>query len=417
MTCSDATASASTRCAIADDRKDDDGGGFAELIVKIGAALGFNEVRLRWKLRRWGNSAQRFKRRAEQRADHVKYAHKTCGECGAVQDKDAKRCASCGAKLRARQWQMLRRIGLTMPEFLSISTLIGAGIAICYVMEIAANGGQGLLDMSAAVVIDHGGNYAPMTRGGDWWRLGTAMFLHFGLWHAGFNLFALSIVGPHVEDMYGRPFAAFLYLVTGIAASVASLFITDGFSAGASGAIMGLIGVAAAAGHMEGTSSGKAVRDQMLKWLVYTTLFGFVIGADHAAHFGGFAAGALFGALVKPRAVYLRKSKTWASVLGLVSVVALAAIVFFTLFPPRSAYVDGLTNDYRALFDREFATTIQVCDSGQAPDEWKDQCTFLEDERRRCSHGEDAWLDDRAVPEERARFRAYCAAIEKPAAD
>jgi rhomboid protease GluP len=64
---------------------------------------------------------------------------------------------------------------------------------------------------------------------------------------------------------------------------------------------MGLIGVAAGWGQRDGTRMGLNIRDQMVKWLIYTVFFGFMIGADNAAHIGGFVSGALFGYFYKPR--------------------------------------------------------------------------------------------------------------------
>src|SRR6185295_9802622 len=91
-------------------------------------------------------------------------------------------------------------------------------------------------------------------------------------------------------------------MVTGILAGWGSeLWGLYGVGIGASGALMGLIGLAAGWGHREGTSMGRIIRDQMVKWGIYTIVFGFFIHADNVAHAAGFISGALLGLVSRPR--------------------------------------------------------------------------------------------------------------------
>src|SRR6185295_15033722 len=101
-------------------RPDDDA--WIEKVVGIAGALGFNQMRVRWKLIRWQESRRKARRWREQRIAHISYQHKTCHECGAVQDRNEAICTQCGAKLTSRTLQVLQRIGLTTPEFVSMST-------------------------------------------------------------------------------------------------------------------------------------------------------------------------------------------------------------------------------------------------------------------------------------------------------
>src|SRR5258706_13608934 len=75
----------------------------------------------------------------------------------------------------------------------------------------------------------------------QWWRLVTAMFLHGGLIHIGFNMMSLMQLGPALEVLYGSARYLFLYVVTGALGFMASA-LTGHFSIGASGALLGLIG-------------------------------------------------------------------------------------------------------------------------------------------------------------------------------
>jgi hypothetical protein len=85
------------------------------------------------------------------------------------------------------------------------------------------------------------------------------------------------------------------------------LMAASGVSIGASGAVMGLIGLAAGWGQRDGTRIGRDTRNQMLKWCAFTLVFGVLIGADNAAHVVGFVAGGVIGLAVPPQA--LRRSE------------------------------------------------------------------------------------------------------------
>src|SRR5881396_1367101 len=79
---------------------------------------------------------------------------------------------------------------------------------------------------------------------GQWWRFVTPIFIHIGLLHLFFNSYALWIVGPQVEKIYGSTRFVILYVVTGVAGVFGSYFYhPQSISAGASGAIFGLFGV------------------------------------------------------------------------------------------------------------------------------------------------------------------------------
>src|SRR5262249_7028626 len=157
-------------------------------------------------------------RRREQWVTHVRYQHKTCPECGAVQDRDEKVCTACGAALTRRGIQVLQRIGLTTPQVLSMSTLVTLAILGVYLrVWIAAGGGLG--SPSAPLLRDFGGHWPPDTAEQPW-RLVTAIFLHAGLWHLGFNLLAIATIGPRVEALYGRLTMLMVFVVTGTLANL-----------------------------------------------------------------------------------------------------------------------------------------------------------------------------------------------------
>ncbi len=270
-----------------------------EKVVNVAGNLGFNKTRLRWKLIRWQDKRRKAANLREQQKLHIGYAHKTCGECGAIQDKDETVCTACGSKLGKRAFQVMGRLGILMPVAISMSTLLAIGILIVYArVWIAAGGGFG--SPSGYLLVDFGGRWPPLMHD-EPWRLLTAVFLHAGIMHLGFNVLAIASVGPQLEELYGRATMLGMFVITGVLANVGALQVGKlAVGIGASGGLMGLIGIIAGYGQRLGTARGRGLRDAMLKWSAYTIIFGFAVGADNWAHVFGLIAGGLFGFFVRP---------------------------------------------------------------------------------------------------------------------
>jgi membrane associated rhomboid family serine protease len=324
-------------------------------VSRIAGALGMNQVRVRWKLQNWANKRERKRRAREQRSQHVHYQHKVCSACGAVQDRSARVCSSCGTKLSARWQQVVARTGLTSPALISVSTLIGTMLVLVFGKSMMINQSHDIMSIHPMTLVEQGGSFPPIVSAyHEYWRFGTAIVLHAGLWHLGFNLLALVIISPRIEEAYGRAQTLGAFVLTGLVASAVSHYFGSegGVSIGASGAIMGLIGMAAGWGHRSGTQSGIELRNDMLKWLAYTMVFGFFIGADHAAHLGGFAAGGALGYVSNPRWMMARHRTWMRAVVAVVSFALLAAFCVFAIFPETVDMV-GLPHGSQAELEAE----------------------------------------------------------------
>jgi len=151
----------------------------------------------------------------------------------------------------------------------------------------------------------YGANNGAATTDGEWWRLVTSMFLHFGLLHLVLNMWALFQAGHFVEKLLGRRLYALAYFGSGIISSLASILWHGDrmWSAGASGAIFGVYG--ALLGYMLHEKRGmpRSVFQPMFKSTLafagYNLLYGLVHpGIDNAAHIGGFLGGIVIGWLV-----------------------------------------------------------------------------------------------------------------------
>lgn len=132
---------------------------------------------------------------------------------------------------------------------------------------------------------------------GQWWRLLSAGFLHHGVLHLGVNGFALWILGSKIEKVLGTQRYAVVYAASLLGGGISSYLFTQGVSAGASGAIWGLLValLALAHGHPPILPSGlaRALRPISVQYVVLNMALSFVPGIDWAAHFGGGAAGGL----------------------------------------------------------------------------------------------------------------------------
>ena len=157
---------------------------------------------------------------------------------------------------------------------------------------------------------------------GEIWRLLTIVLVHDPtfLLHLLFNMYALYIAGPIVEQLYGARRFVLFYLLAAAGGSMASFAFGAGqYAVGASGAIFGLFGilfVATRAHHPALDRRGRALVGQIGMLLIINLAFGFAVGSqiDNVAHIGGLATGALLGlAFVPGRARTLRSFWTTAS--------------------------------------------------------------------------------------------------------
>ncbi len=179
--------------------------------------------------------------------------------------------------------------------------LVGANVLVFAVMAAA---GAGILRPDAAVHVRFGSNLGILTLGGEWWRLATAVFIHFGILHLGFNMWALWDAGRLVERLYGTGRFVLVYAFAGLAGSIASLAWNPAVnSAGASGAIFGVFGALLAflLDHRNGVPLAlmRSLRNSALVFVAFAIAFGAIHpGIDNAAHLGGLAGGVLMGALL-----------------------------------------------------------------------------------------------------------------------
>ena len=154
-------------------------------------------------------------------------------------------------------------------------------------------------------------SYHLIVEDGEYWRLLTSTFLHAHALHLLLNMGILFLLGSLLEGVYGRNRFLFLYLISAIISSVASLpFVRNALGVGASGAVFGLIGVAVALGlrYKERLPRrlGRILGLRLLPFIGIDILLGFFVfpnfnyNVNNAAHLGGLFAGFVGGLVLAP---------------------------------------------------------------------------------------------------------------------
>lgn len=144
------------------------------------------------------------------------------------------------------------------------------------------------------VLIEFGAKVNSLIQAGEVWRLLTNIFIHIGILHLIFNLYALWALGPLAEEIFGHPKFLMIYIFSGLGGSVASFLFSPALSAGASGAIFGLLG-ALLYYCIKRPNLWKSGLGMNLV-IVILVNFGFGLsqpGIDNYAHLGGLLIGTL----------------------------------------------------------------------------------------------------------------------------
>ncbi len=179
--------------------------------------------------------------------------------------------------------------------------------------------------------IAFGADYGPLTLGGQWWRLFTSMFVHFGIVHLGLNMWCLWNLGRAAERLLGRFSYLLAYLASGIFGSIASVYWhPQAAGAGASGAIFGLAGVLVSFVYLKKTPAHLQVNSKMLgslgTFIAYNLIFGAAIpGISNAAHIGGVVMGLAVGALLPSASADESSRRTRLSIVVTLTAIALIA--------------------------------------------------------------------------------------------
>jgi membrane associated rhomboid family serine protease len=247
-----------------------------------------------------------------------------CRNCGALVGAQETACSACDAPVAASRPEReaadathaydaetvrFARAVLARP---AIFTFVFVAVNVFVYLLMHFSGGT----ENHEVLRAFGAKYNTLINRGEWWRLVTPVFIHIGWLHLIVNMYSLFMLGPYVERLYGSARFVFFWIVTGIAGVAASYFASsvggkpgvmgrflfrggDGPSAGASGALFGLVGVLFVFGikyrHELPEGFKRAFGLGMLPTILINLFIGYTIPfIDNAAHLGGLAAGMIF---------------------------------------------------------------------------------------------------------------------------
>lgn len=266
---------------------------------------------------------------------------KLCPACGTLVGATATRCHQCGASMTfgmaAASRSLSRLLPTTSPATYGILTLscllYGASLlATIRSSGLQAPGGSGfsalmgLGGINGQVLFKFGASLPWPVDLLQPWRFIMATFLHASLLHIGFNMWVLMDIGPQIEELYGSARYLFMYVITGIGAYLLSSLVGRHPSVGGSGSLLGLIGVLLAITTNRRSASMQMLRSQLIRWLIYIGIMGFVFsGIDNYAHLGGFITGFILGKIMVDRAPSSPEERTRANLLGWAAGLAVAA--------------------------------------------------------------------------------------------
>jgi rhomboid protease GluP len=266
---------------------------------------------------------------------------KICPSCGSLVGINATRCHNCGTNLKFSLAAVNRSLAGVFSGPAPVTTALLVANLLMFGIEwmaMAAQGGGGGLSIlwgvggEATYRLGMSAPYGIYVQH-QWYRVITAMFLHGGLIHIGFNMMALMQLGPALEELYGSSRYFFLYIVTGAFGFLVSAYPwgfwgSGSVSLGASGGLLGLVGAMLAITTKRGGAYMRELRSRLISSVVILFVLGFMgMGLDNKAHMAGLAAGFMFGKIFPDRQPMDPRERQIASALGWLA--AIAVIVSF----------------------------------------------------------------------------------------
>ena len=203
--------------------------------------------------------------------------------------------------------------------------IMGICVFLFIMMYIFGNGSE-----STSTLIKFGANYDLLTKSGEYYRLFTCMFLHIGIWHLLCNMYSLYIIGKEIENLYGKSKYLVIYVLSGLCGSILSIaFSHNTISAGASGAIFGLLGALLYFGYYYRTYLGATIRSSIIPVIILNLIIGMLTpGISNSAHIGGLVGGILVSMMVGVPDKSTKIEKTNGFILSIIYICFISYLAF-----------------------------------------------------------------------------------------
>ena len=301
--------------------------------------------RLNWKL-------QRILRELEEHLDTfqnlwrgTQAKNRMCPSCRALVSSDESVCPHCHERLGRRIGGVEKLLRNLIPNFAPVSYIVLTinffWFVVIFVSQRESTGQDlrmFLMGGTVKSIVQWGGDAALLVSQGQWWRLVSAIFVHIGVIHLLFNSYALIFIGPLIEELLGRERFLVIYVGTGVFGFVASnaYYHPVHVTAGASGAIFGLIGAGIILSR-KWAAWGSLLKEQLVHWAIYGMGYGLIIGANNAAHIGGFLSGMGIAFLLRnPALSTSREEISWRILYWVVLLLTMACLVLAFISGVRS---------------------------------------------------------------------------------
>jgi rhomboid protease GluP len=266
-----------------------------------------------------------------------------CPSCGTLVGANATKCHQCGANLTFSMAAASRSLEKLFPTAAPATYGILGFSCLLYIVSLLATmrtnglqppGGGGIFaifgigSIDSSILARFGMSYPMPIDLFQPWRLVMAVFLHGSLMHIVFNMWVLMDIGPQLEEMYGSARFFFIYILTGICGYIFSSVLSRSPSMGASGALLGLVGVLLAITTGRRSAGMQMLRSQVIRWIIYIAVWGLIFpGIDNFAHFGGFISGFGLGKIMADRAPSSPEERNRANALGWVTALVVVASI------------------------------------------------------------------------------------------
>ncbi len=286
-------------------------------------------------------------------------------------------CDRCAGRATSRA-----RRGMSTGTFRdspATSALVAINLAVLLGMFVTG----GAATFGPENLLRWGANYGPLTLGGEYWRLVTAGFVHGGIYHIAFNMWALWSLGRLSEKLFGSWVTFAVYVLTGVGGAMLTLaWNPRQFEVGASGAVFGIAGAILSGikfGHVAVSSfERRSIFSSLTFFVVFNLAIGFGlvsvgVGIDNMCHLGGLLTGLTFGAPLATASASGKKSFEW------ITIVLVALIM--TVLGSRLVQVKGQANPEaairRALQSQDYPQAIQVLEKYTAEQPANDRVWFV----------------------------------------
>ncbi len=183
---------------------------------------------------------------------------------------------------------------------------------------------------NAQTLLNFGASFPDFIRGGEYYRLIVSAFLHIGPFHFLINNYALYVLGPQLESFFGKTKFAIIYLFSAVTGNLLSMLFFNGISAGASGAIFGLLGALLYFGYHYRVYLDNVIKSQIIPLILINLIIGFTLsGINNAAHIGGLFGGTIISIAlgVKYKSTDFEKLNGW-----IITLILLGFLIYMAFF-------------------------------------------------------------------------------------